>query len=36
LESAGLTINPSLKLTAGSGMKAITDHRMCLNKYCYP
>lgn len=36
LESAGLTINPSLKLTAGSVMKAITDHRMCLNKYCYP
>ncbi|KAA9653278.1 TIGR02117 family protein, partial [Escherichia coli] len=25
-----------LKLTAGSVMKAITDHRMCLNKYCYP
>lgn len=36
LESAGLTINPSLKLTAGSVMKAIVDHRMCLNKYCYP
>ncbi|MGS9121265.1 TIGR02117 family protein, partial [Salmonella enterica subsp. enterica serovar Infantis] len=27
---------PSLKLTAGSVMKAITDHRMFLNKYCYP
>ncbi|VDZ81677.1 membrane protein [Salmonella bongori] len=36
LESAGLTIHSSLKLTAGSVMKAVEDHRVCLNKYCYP
>lgn len=36
LESAGMTINPSLKLTAGSVMKAVEKNKACLNLYCYP
>lgn len=36
LESAGMTMNTSLKLTAGSVMKAVEENKGCLNRYCYP
>ncbi|VUS48317.1 TIGR02117 family protein [Klebsiella spallanzanii] len=36
LESAGMTINSSLKLTAGSVMTAVEKNKTCLNGYCYP
>lgn len=36
LESAGMTMNTSLKLTAGSVMKAVEENKGCLSRYCYP
>ena len=36
LESAGMTLDTSLTLTAGSVIRAVENHRACLNVHCYP
>lgn len=36
LESAGMTIDAALKLTAGSVMRTVEEHKGCLNLDCYP
>lgn len=35
LQSAGMPIDPALKLTAGSVMRAVHKNSECLNRYCY-
>jgi len=35
MQSAGIAINPMLKLTAGSVMRAVQANTTCLNKTCF-